>query len=64
MRATRSITPVVYQMKVTLKGIKPPIWRCIQVARTTPLAQLHRYPTGDGLGGLSPVSVGCRGEGI
>lgn len=25
VRAKRSITPVVYQMKVTLKGIKPPI---------------------------------------
>jgi len=42
VRAQRSITPVVYQMKVTLKGIKPPIWRRIQVASTTTLTQLHR----------------------
>jgi hypothetical protein len=42
VRVKGSITPVVYQMKVTLKGIKPPIWRRLQVASTTTLAQLHR----------------------
>jgi len=40
-RAKRSITPVVYQIKVTLKGSKPPIWRWMQVTSTATLAQLH-----------------------
>src|SRR5262249_33442882 len=41
-RAQRSATPVVYQIKVTLKGSKPPIWRRMQVISATTLAQLHR----------------------
>jgi hypothetical protein len=38
----QSTTCVVYQIKVTLKGSKPPIWRRMQVVGETTLAQLHR----------------------
>ncbi len=31
----------VYQLKVTLKDSKPPIWRCIQVRGSTTFARLH-----------------------
>jgi hypothetical protein len=41
-RAQRAPMPAVYQIKVTLKGSKPPIWRRIQVTRETTLAKLHR----------------------
>ena len=33
---------VIYQIKVTLRGSKPPIWRRIQVAGDTNLGKLHR----------------------
>jgi hypothetical protein len=41
-RATRATTRVVYQVKVTLKGSMPPIWRRMQVTSNTTLVQLHR----------------------
>ncbi|WP_330911095.1 plasmid pRiA4b ORF-3 family protein [Nostoc sp. UHCC 0870] len=31
----------VYQLKITLKNIRPPIWRRIQVLSSTTLEQLH-----------------------
>jgi hypothetical protein len=41
-RTKRSTTPAIYQINVTLKGSKPPIWRRMQVTSETTLAQLHR----------------------
>jgi hypothetical protein len=32
---------VIYQLKVTLKGIRPPIWRCLQVRGDARLSTLH-----------------------
>ncbi len=31
----------VYQIKVTLKEIRPPIWRRLEVLRDTTLEELH-----------------------
>ena len=41
-RTPRTTTRVVYQIKVTLKGSKPPIWRRMQITSDTTLVQLHR----------------------
>ena len=38
---TRTLNGRIYQMTVTLKGIRPPIWRRVQVPGTLPLARLH-----------------------
>jgi hypothetical protein len=40
-RPTATPLPVIYQMKVTLSGSKPPIWRRIQVRGDITLAKLH-----------------------
>jgi hypothetical protein len=41
-KSTKSPRRFVYQLKVTLLGIRPPIWRRIQVTGDTTLHQLHR----------------------
>jgi len=55
----------LYQFKVTLRGIHPPIWRRIQVWEDATLAQLaSRVADGHGLGGLSPARVPDRPQNI
>jgi len=39
---TAKSTDVIYQIKITLRNIKPPIWRRIQIPDCT-LADLHEY---------------------
>jgi hypothetical protein len=34
-------TPPIYQLKITLMGIDPPIWRRIQVSSSLKLCCLH-----------------------
>ncbi|MCU0569348.1 MAG: plasmid pRiA4b ORF-3 family protein, partial [Oculatellaceae cyanobacterium Prado106] len=44
-KATSKATPKtgsqIYQLKITLKGIRPPVWRRVQVKSTISLGQLH-----------------------
>ncbi|MCL5962566.1 MAG: plasmid pRiA4b ORF-3 family protein [Chloroflexi bacterium] len=42
MVTKRPATSDIYQLKVTLKGIKPPIWRRIQVRSDITLYKLHK----------------------
>jgi hypothetical protein len=39
---TKQKQPDIYQLKVTLEDIKPPIWRRILVTGNTTLSKLHR----------------------
>ncbi len=41
MKKTTSNTTPIYQIKVTLRHITPPLWRRIQVTGDTKLGQLH-----------------------
>ena len=42
MRGESSKPIQIYQIQVTLRGSRPPIWRRIQVKSDTTLAKLHR----------------------
>jgi hypothetical protein len=42
MILTEKKQPDIYQVKVTLEGIRPPIWRRILVTSDTTLSKLHR----------------------
>jgi hypothetical protein len=42
MAPAKKATPFVYQLKAMLKGIRPPIWRRIQVTSDANLYHLHR----------------------
>lgn len=42
MPVARADTPQIYQIKVTLRGLRPPIWRRIQVTGDATLAKLHK----------------------
>jgi len=40
-KSTRTKAKKIYQIKITLEGIKPPIWRRVQVLNTMSLASFH-----------------------
>ena len=50
----------LYQIKVSLNGVKPPIWRRLVISGATDLIELHENnPDCDGVDGLTFASV-CR----
>jgi hypothetical protein len=38
---SKSTNQTIYQLKITLRDIRPPIWRRVQVKSSTKLSQLH-----------------------
>lgn len=48
--------PEIYQIKVTLRGTRPPIWRRLLVPAELTLEQLHAaLQAGHGLGRFPPA---------
>jgi hypothetical protein len=41
MPTPRAATPAIYQLKITLKRLRPPVWRRVEVPATMTLADLH-----------------------
>jgi hypothetical protein len=39
---TRKKAKAIFQLRVSLRDIEPPIWRCVQVPEDTKLPRLHR----------------------
>ncbi|MEI6846692.1 MAG: hypothetical protein WCK32_01445 [Chlorobiaceae bacterium] len=55
----------IFQLKVTLVGAKPPIWRRILVADTITLGRLHDFlQLVYGMDRQSPSSIYCQGRDI
>ena len=50
-------TPQVYQFKLVLVGVEPPIWRRIQVPETSSFWDLH--VARDGVARLPPARLSC-----
>ncbi len=69
MPRRRTAAPQIYQLKITLKGIRPPIWRRVQVPGDTRLDRLHENVGRvvaarrliPGSAGGSPASSGLSG---
>jgi hypothetical protein len=64
---TANKNQALYQLKVTLRDIDPPIWRRIQVWEDTTLAQLHRIlqiAVGWENYHLHEFLIGCRVYGV
>jgi hypothetical protein len=41
MAEPRASSPAIYQLRVVLRGVSPPVWRRLLVNSETPLAELH-----------------------